>query len=272
VTTIQGLTPRNESAGKTYYEPTIRQCKGGSKFNAKKSPDQHQFLFSNLDGFWNLGNHSAPVVGEWYALELSSKPAENGMWRDIVKMEHVDGPPASDGMIPRNSPTVYDNDPFNEFPQGTPDQAERSMNEDFAPTQSQPGLRADDPETIQRNDDPFYTGKPDHPFIENHQRGAEKPNTPPVEQDKYQLSAARRDAMILIEMGVWEIPAGRNPLSWVKECSARMFYFHHATVMEPQYWCYEHHCARNKGSNGYGHPVEDGSCVWEKGIIVDEGE
>ncbi len=165
-----------------------------------------------------------------------------------------------DSAARRVSPTVFED----EFPEGTPDEAERSMNEDFSPTQTQPGILGFSEEEILAAKDASFTGKPEP------QGRAERPNAPVVEQDKYQLSAARRDAMVLIEMGVWGIPEGRNPLSWVRECSSRMFYFHHSRPMEPQYWCYEHNKGRNDGSNGYGHPVEGGSCVWEKGIIMDD--
>lgn len=125
----------------------------------------------------------------------------------------------------RNSPTVYKDTDGNEYPPNDLDDADRSMEQDFTPTGGVSDV------------DELFTGKPDHPFIENLKGRAERPV---AEQDKYQLSAARRDAMILIEMGVWGIPEGRSPLSWVRECSARMFYSHHATVMEPEHFCYTH--------------------------------
>ena len=94
-TGIPGLTVTNEANGKTYYEPVIRQCKGGSKFNDKKSDEQRQYQFDNLEDYWSIGKNTAPHAGGWYSLELSTKPADKGMWRDIVRIEDVDGPATS---------------------------------------------------------------------------------------------------------------------------------------------------------------------------------
>ena len=84
------------------------------------------------------------------------------------------------------------------------------------------------------------------------------------------LAAATRDAMIAIQIMEWPVPEGRTLTSWLRECRARLFYNIHDREIESQYWCYEHNQARNKGSNGYGHPVEGGWCIWEKGIIMDD--
>ena len=92
---VIGLTPRGEPVNeKQYFEPVIRQCKGGSKFNDKKDAEQQQFQFENLDDYWTIGRNPAPARGQWYSLELSTKPADKGMWRDIVRIEAVDGPAA----------------------------------------------------------------------------------------------------------------------------------------------------------------------------------
>lgn len=140
----------------------------------------------------------------------------------------------------RNSPTVYE------------DEEERSMEEDFVPQGDpramEPQGRAERSNTGEKDWDAITAAK-DHSI---------------------NLSAARRDAMIAIQIGEWPVPEGRTLTSWVRECSARLFYFHHAREIEPRAWCYVHEKARNQGSNGYGHPVEGGSCVWEKGVVPDQ--
>jgi len=132
--------------------------------------------------------------------------------------------------------------------------------------------------------DPPFTGKPDAP---------KRPNDGPPDWDAIhaakdqtiQLNAATRDAMIFIQIGVWPIPEGRTSTSWLRECRARLYYNVHTCEMEPEYWCYIHNCARNKGSNGYGHTLTHdqlelnegralptgatGTCIWEKGVVQD---
>ncbi len=217
--TTSTLTPTNEANGKTYYEPIIRLCKGGSKYNGKKAAEQHQFYFEDLEDFWTIGKNTAPVPGQWYSLEVSTKPSENGMWRDIVSIE-----PAAPAEPHEDSDWEDLGDP-------------RAMESE------RPNAGPPDWDAIQATKDQII-----------------------------QLGASTRDAVILIQMGVWPIPEGRTPTSWIRECRARLFYNVHAHDIEPQYWCYDHNCARNKGSNGYGHPVAGGSCIWEKGILKNEGE
>ena len=99
---------------------------------------------------------------------------------------------------------------------------------------------------------------------------AEKAKATAAKDQNIQMGAATRDAMIFIQMDVWPIPEGRTPTSWLRECRARLYYNVHAHAMEPQFWCYEHNKATNKGSNGYGHPVDGGSCIWEQGVVLEK--
>ena len=231
-TGIPGLTPKSESQGKTYYEPIIRLCKGSSKYNDKKDAEQHQFYFDQLDGYWTIGRNTAPVVGNWYSLELSTKPADKGMYQDIVRLEPTSGtapePDGGDGPFPVGVQSDVD------FP------PERPNGPDWDAIQAAKDQR-----------------------IQSHADAKEQ---------AINLASATRDAMIFIQMGVWPIPEGRTGTSWLRECRARLYYNVHAREMEPRYWCYEHNEGRNPGSNGFGHPVDGGSCIWLRGVVLDAEE
>lgn len=267
--TIQGLIAKNQSGGKTYYEPTIRQCKGGSKFNDKKEPEKRQFFFSELDGYWNIGNNEVPVVGEWYALELSSKPGDTGMWRDIIKIELVDGPPASDGMIPRSSPTVYKDEEGVEFPPDDQDDAERSMNEDFTPrgTATQPALTDAInlmAATARMNSeaDKQFTGKPDQ---------SQRPNAG-IKVEGVVQGHLEKLAVDLYVFGGAHYPGEVIDYLRIREIRDAFFHQVKEKPIQPEHYCYEHSAQMNKGNTGYGHKVEDGWCIENAGIVMDEGK
>lgn len=90
MTAIAELQIRAVDKGKTYYESITRQAKGKSQYQ------DTAFSFENLEGYWDAGPNIKPIIGQWYDLELATKPKtgpnakQGSLYMDIVRMAPVD--------------------------------------------------------------------------------------------------------------------------------------------------------------------------------------
>ncbi len=242
------LISKTKDGTREIFEPIVAQCSRASQYNAANSPDKAKFSFNGINDYWQVPRDQAhPIVGNWYTVTLS------------INTNKDTGTKYHDIMLL----DLHEGDPNAAYADDAPGDIERGQ-----PTATQPGLSA--PESPNAGAFP--------PF--NIVSPVEPPNPAAV-------GACANHAMTLIETGVWPIPEGRTPTSWIRECRDCMYHYVNQVEVMPKYFCYEHNVARNQGTTGYGHPATHdqleqamdppqalpegvtGSCIWEEGIIMD---
>jgi len=226
------LTVKSESGGKTFYEPIICLCKGGSKYNKpeyNKPPEKHQFYFEDLPDYWTINDHDAPIVGDWYKLELSTKPSDNGMWRDIVSIEPAGAEPA--------------------------------------PISDEDALFAGKPEPGQERAEKPNAG------INNYQSTEDAKWDAIRDEKNYQIRRGQAFNAAIEKID----PVFFGSLMHMNDACLELRRlrdgFLRVLVTDPmsEHHCYVHDVVFQKGNTGYGHKVDGGWCIEDKGAVL-EGE
>ena len=198
-----------------------------------------------------------------------------------------------DSATKRTTPTVNDAQPYDESGAehwknclaactgvqcGCPcHEAERSMNEDFAPTQTRPGL-APGGYPVPFDPDSPTAGQHGNPR-DTEPESTEKPNAGIEVQgivqghlEKLAVDLYRTECALLHASSTASDAGSDIDYLRIREIRDNFFHQVKEKPIQHEHFCYEHEAQMQKGNTGYGHKVEGGWCIEDRGIIMDEGE
>ncbi len=160
-----------------------------------------------------------------------------------------------DSAATRNSPTVYQDD------------AERSMNEDFAPSNHEDQSGWD---KLGNSDGP----PPGDP--RDGQQRAESPNAGIVVEGVVQghLEKLAVDLYVRLRAEGWDEGQPVN-YTYIREIRDGLYHQVKKQLIRPEHFCYEHSTQMQHGNTGYGHRVaeENAWCIeGQPGLVVDPEE